>query len=107
MLVDVLNDVIPELVSAVLNACNQLELKAVISDISVEVKFGEYANPSFESQVETVGKARQSGVMSIEQSVEELYGDSKSSAWKEQEVQRVKAEKGIVPLGEKSEGDDL
>lgn len=107
MLVDVLNDVIPELVSAVLNACNQLELKAVISDISVEVKFGEYANPSFESQVETVGKARQSGVMSIEQSVEELYGDSKSLAWKEQEVQRVKAEKGIVPLGEKSEGDDL
>ena len=62
--------------------------------------FGGYANPSFEAQVETVGKANQSGIMSVETAVEELYGDDKKDDWKQKEVQRIKAERGIVEMEE-------
>ena len=76
-------------------------------DMEIEVPFGEYANPSFESQVETVSKARQGGVMSIRTSVDELYGDSKDDDWKEEEVRRIKEETGIATLDEASEIDDI
>ena len=72
-----------------------------------ELKFGEYANPSFESQVETIGKARQNGTMSIETSVDELYGDSKSDDWKKEEVKRIKEELGVATVEETSEKDDI
>ena len=67
-----------------------------------EVSFGEYANPSFESQIETVGKAKTQGVMSTESIVEELYGDSKTDDWKAEEVRRIKNEQGIAELEEPS-----
>ena len=73
----------------------------------VTVKFGEYANPSFESQVETVVKAKTGGIMSIEASVDELYGDSKDDDWKQKEVQRIKDEQGIEEVDEASEADDI
>lgn len=66
----------------------------------MNIKFKEYANPSFESQVETVVKARQGGIMSIEQSVQELYGDSLDEHCKEQEIERLKQEQGIANLEE-------
>jgi hypothetical protein len=75
--------------------------------LEVSVNFGEYANPSFESQVETVSKARQGGLMSVETSVDELYGDSKSEDWKAEEVQRIKEEQGIAGEEEKSELNDV
>ena len=65
-------------------------------------EFGEYANPSFESQVETVGKERQSGITSIEAGIDELYGDSKTDEWKAEEVKRIKNEQGIVEVDEPS-----
>lgn len=58
----------------------------------MDVSFGEYANPSFESQVETVGKGKTQGIMSIEACVDELYGDPRDEEWKEEEVERLKAE---------------
>ena len=67
-------------------------------DVEVDVTFGEYANPSFESQVETVGKGRSQGVMSVEACVDELYGDSRDDEWKKQEVARLKAEQGIMEV---------
>lgn len=73
----------------------------------MSVNFGEYANPSFESQVETVSKARQGGLMSVETSVDELYGDSKSEDWKAEEVQRIKEEQGIAGEEETSPFDDV
>ena len=79
----------------------------ISDDIEVKLKFGEYANPSFESQVETIGKARQNGTMSIETSVDELYGDSKSDDWKKKEVQRIKTEQGIATVEETSEINDV
>lgn len=71
------------------------------------VKFGEYANPSFESQVETIGKAKTQGVMSLEACIDELYGDSKSDDWKAEEVERLKAEQGIATVDDTGVQDDL
>ena len=71
-----------------------------MEEVKVNISFGEYANPSFESQVETISKGKQGGIMSIEASVEELYGDSKDDDWKKEEVSRLKAEQGIAELEE-------
>lgn len=71
-----------------------------VEDIDADVPFGEYANPSFESQVETVTKARTGQIMSIEASVEELYGDTRDNEWKAEEVIRLKTEQGIVEMEE-------
>ncbi len=38
--------------------------------------------------------------MSIEASVEELYGDTKDEEWKKQEVMRLKMEQGIAIIEE-------
>lgn len=63
-----------------------------MSDVSVE--FGGYANSSFEAKIETVGKARTDGIMPIERSVEELYGDGLTKEEKAEEVKRLKIELG-------------
>ena len=68
--------------------------------MKVNVSFGEYANPSFESQVETIAKAKQGGIMSIERCVEELYGDTLDEHCKEEEITRLKAEQGIQDMEE-------
>ena len=73
----------------------------------IKAKFGEYANPSFESQVETVSKARTGGVMSIRTAVDEMYGDSKDEEWKNEEERRIKEENGIAVLAETSALDDV
>lgn len=98
-IIEALQETLPELVSSCINAYNILHSKAV-EDVKVEIPFGEYANPSFESQVETVAKGKQGGIMSIEASVEELYGDSKDEDWKAEEVKRLKAEQGIAEIEE-------
>lgn len=106
-LVKITQNALQSLVLAVLNADSELNGKGIVEGIEVSVNFGEYANPSFESQVETVSKARQGGLMSVETSVEELYGDSKSDDWKAEEVQRIKEEQGIAGEEETSLLDDV
>lgn len=98
-IVEALQEELPQVVSACLNAYNILTGKPV-EEVEVEIPFGEYANPSFESQVETVAKGKQGGIMSIEAAVDELYGDSKDEEWKKEEVARLKAEQGIAELDE-------
>lgn len=98
-IIEALTDCIPKVASTAINALNVSQQKAV-EDIDVTVSFGEYANPSFESQVETLTKAKTGGIMSIEASIEELYGDSKDDKWKAEEVRRLKAEQGIETLDE-------
>ena len=93
-IIEALQETLPKLVSAAVNAVNVLNKKPV-ENVEVNITFGEYANPSFESQIETIGKGKTQGIMSIEACVEELYGDSKDEEWKAQEVQRIKAEQGI------------
>lgn len=99
-IIGALQETLPELVSVTINAYNIL-LKKSVEEVEVDVSFGEYANPSFESQVETLAKARPGvPLMSIEAQVEELYGDSKEEDWKKEEVARLKAEQGIAELEE-------
>lgn len=98
-IVEALQEDIPKLVEAAVKAYQILQKKPV-EEVKVSVPFGEYANPSFESQVETVGKGKTQGIMSIEACVEELYGDTKEAKWKEEEIARLKAEQGIAVLEE-------
>lgn len=105
-IIELLNDVIPALVTAAVCG-NQIWHGKLIEKPNVTVNFGEYANPSFESQVETIGKAKTQGVMSLEACVDELYGDSKSDDWKAEEVERLKAEQGIATVDDTGVPDDL
>lgn len=98
--VELIENTLPKLVNVVLNADSELHGTGIIGNIDCVVKFGEYANPSFESQIETIAKARQGGVMSVEAAVDELYGDSKTEDWKEKEVTRLKDEQGITEESE-------
>lgn len=100
-IIEALQETLPELVSVCINAYNILH-KTAIEEVDVEIPFGEYANPSFESQVETVAKGKQGGIMSIEAAVEELYGDSKDEDWKAEEVKRLKTEQGLLETDEPS-----
>ena len=99
IIVETLQTVLPQVVSMCINAYHLMKNEAVES-VEVNLPFGEYANPSFESQVETVGKAKQSGIMSIERCVEELYGDSLDDDCKQEEIARLKAEQGIQSIPE-------
>lgn len=104
-IIDELQNVIPVLIDAVIKTYLALN-DQTLEDTEADVTFGEYANPSFESQVETISKGKQGGIMSIEASVDELYGDTKDEAWKAEEVQRLKAEQGVMEVEEVSLGDD-
>ena len=107
--VEMVQKVLPKLVYAVINAISLMNNNGVVTQATigeVKAKFGEYANPSFESVVETIGKARTSGTMSIEAGVDEMYGDSKDEEWKKKEVSRIKQENGIAEIEETYEIDD-
>lgn len=99
-IVEALQEELPDVVAACINAYHIL-LKQPIEEVEVEIPFGEYANPSFESQVETLSKARPgASIMSIEAQVDEMWGDSKDEAWKAEEVGRLKTEQGIAEAEE-------
>lgn len=98
-IVDRLNEVIPELVETVLKVYDTLQKKQP-GEYKASVSFGEYASPSFDAVVETVGKARTFGVMSIERAVEEMYGDTWTDEEKAEEVQRLKDEQGLSLVDE-------
>lgn len=94
-IVDILQDQIPLFIQKVFNVVS-ISQNNVPTEVKCTIDFSEYANPSFESQVETVGKAKTQGIMSVEASVDELYGDTKDEEWKKEEVARLKAEQGIA-----------
>lgn len=98
-LVQAIQKTIPKVVDIALKSYMTLN-RMPLEKVTAEVAFGEYANPSFESQVETVGKAKTQGIMSTEACVDEMYGDSKDENWKSTEVARIKAEQGIVQAEE-------
>lgn len=98
-IVQTLQKTLPELINLIFKSYDTW-LGKPVADIEADIPFGEYANPSFESQVETVSKGKQGGIMSIEASVEELYGDTRDEEWKKEEIARLKAEQGIAELDE-------
>ena len=90
---------IPLLVETVLKAYNEFYRKSV-KPVEVTVEFGDYANPSFESQIEAISKARQGQIMSVDAAVDELYGDDKDDTWNQEEIKRLKEELGIGEVEE-------
>ena len=104
-IVDTLQEVIPELVVLVFK-CYDLTTKENTGEYEATVTFGEYASPSFDNVVEIVGKAKSYGVMSIEQCVEELYGDTWTDEEKAEEVQKIKEQNGIIEAEEPTTIDD-
>lgn len=100
-IIKAIQDHIPDVVATCINAYNLLN-NLKLEEVRVNIPFGEYANPSFESQVETVGKGKTQGIMSIEACIEELYGDTKTDEWKKEEIKRLKSEQGIEEVDEPS-----
>lgn len=98
-IVGVLQTILPKLIETVFRTYAEYSGQT-FENIEIEVPFGEYANPSFESQVETVGKGRTQNIMSIEAAVDELYGDTKDEQWKAEEVARIKSETGVESMSE-------
>ena len=105
-IVSTLQEVLPILVNMILGTYD-ISNGTKPNKYDVEVPFGEYANPSFESQVETVAKAKGSNIMSIETAVDELYGDTKNEEWKAEEVKRIKEQNGVMTTDEESVGMSL
>lgn len=98
-IIDRLNEVIPQLVATALKVLDTLQGRQP-GEYKPSVMFGEYASPSFDDVVETVGKAKTYGIMSTETVVEELYGDTWTDEQKAEEVARIKAEQGLTSLDE-------
>lgn len=98
-IIDVLTEVIPKVVDNVLKVNDLFQEKAA-GEYEATITFGEYASPSFDTVVETVGKAKTYGIMSTEQSVEELYGDTWTDKQKAEEVARLKEEQGLTTVDE-------
>lgn len=105
-IVEKLETVLSELIDVVFKTKDTMAEKD-IQDTETTITFGGYANPSFEAQVETVGKASASNIMSVESQVEELWGDSRDEKWKKEEVKRIKEEKGIVSMDEPAVAEDI
>jgi hypothetical protein len=94
-IIERLNEVIPQLVDVALKVYDTMRGRSA-GEYKPSIKFGEYASPSFDAVVETVGKARTLGIMSVERAVEELYGDTWTDEEKAEEVQRLKEEQGLL-----------
>ena len=98
-IIEALQPALEKLVEVTINAYYRT-LQEAVPDYTCTITWQDYANPSFESQIETIGKGRQNGILSIEACVEELYGDSRDDEWKAEEVARLKAEQGLVEMDE-------
>ena len=106
-IIDVLMEFIPQVINIAISMGKQLKEQYKKEYIEFEVKFGEYDSPSFDSQIDTITKAKNGGIMSIETSVDELYGDSKDEKWKADEVARLKEEQGITSMNEPAINEDI
>lgn len=102
-IVDTLTEAWPKLVQCAITAFDNLQ-KRTPRVIDVEATFGEYASPSFDAQLQSMGVAAQWNLLSIEATVDELWGDTKDDAWKAEEVERIKELRGVVTMGEPAPG---
>jgi hypothetical protein len=106
-IVDELQCIIPKVINTLLKVNSIfLSRKAINDNLDITVDFGEYASPSFNDKVETIGKAKTYGVMSIEQCIEEMYGDTWTDEEKEEEIQRIKEQNGYLVAEEPKTVDD-
>ncbi|MEY8001194.1 capsid protein [Clostridium sp. Mt-5] len=97
-LVEVLSEVIPLVINTSIRAYNVMRSMAIGGDLDTTLDFGEYAAPDFENRADTIGKAKLNGIMSVEQCVEQLYGDTWTEEQKAEEVARLKEEQGLTTV---------
>lgn len=102
-IVDTLTEAWPKLVQAAIIAYDNLQ-KRTPRTVDVEAMFGEYASPSFDTQLQSMGVAAQFNLLSIEATVDELWGDTKDEPWKKQEVERIKELRGVMTVDEPAPG---
>ena len=100
-IIDAFTPMLQKLIDVVFKAYYTAHMKP-LEEIDIDVSFGEYANPSFEAVVETLSNPNTP--MSIEAKVDEMWGDSKDKAWKDEEVKRIKEQQGIVTMEEPALG---
>jgi len=100
-----LEKVIPKLVSAILMTYDNMR-GIEPGAYAPSIAFGEYGAPSFDSRIESVGKAATTGIMSTESQVDELWGNSKDDEWKKKEVERINQAKGLAEMSPPGVGDD-
>ena len=105
-IIEVLEETIKEIVNITFKVYDNMN-NATPTETESTVIFGGYANPSFEAQIETAGKASTTGVMSVESIVDEIWGDTKDAEWKAEEVKRIKQEKGIEIVDEPAINKDV
>jgi len=60
-----------------------------IQDYDISIKYNEFANPSFEQELQILGSARSQGNMSPKMFVELLYGDKISNEEKEEQIKYI------------------
>lgn len=106
-IIEALTDFIPKVINMTLKSQESMQGKAPSEDIEISVNFGEYDSPSFDNQIDTISKAKNNGIMSIETSVKELYSDSKDDEWIEKEIARLKEEQGITQMDEPAINQDM
>lgn len=102
-----LEKALPKLVEAIMYTYDNIRGKAPEDCGDINISFGEYGAPDFDSRVETVGKASSYGIMSVKTQVDELWGSSKDDEWKAEEVNRIRTEKGLIDGSDSSVGDEL
>ena len=102
-IVQSLQKVLPELFRVTLWLYGAVTQTDIPEALEIAVNFGEYANPSFEAQVETLGKAKQSRILSNEALVEELWGDAKTDQWKAEECARLNGMDGLADSADEAE----
>lgn len=102
-----LNVFIPKVVNTTWTFTKILSGDSIDAEEKITPKFSEFNSPSFDAQIETMAKARTNTVVSIETMVDELYGDSKTKEWKQEEIIRIKNELGISEMEEPSVNQDL
>ena len=106
-IIEALNKFIPKLINVALQSKDQMSKKSPREEIDIDVLFSEYSTPSFDVQIDTISKAKMNGIMSLETSIDELYGDSKDDEWKQEEIARLKEEQGFTEMTEPSVNQDL
>lgn len=105
--IEALNKFIPALINVTLQSKDQMNGLEAREKVEVDVLFSEYSSPSFDFQIDTISKAKTNGIMSLETSIDELYGDSKDDEWKAEEVKRIKNETGVVEMEEPAVAQDI
>lgn len=90
-IIDVLTEVVPLLIDMTLKVNDTMHGRNPQDyQDNVTITFGEYASPDFDSTVEVVGAAKSYGIMSLEECIEQMYGDTWTDEEKEAEVQRIR-----------------